>query len=518
MRKDKLTQLEATLSSYFYITFTECKNCNSTHFLPISKYTIINRGEAVLYNCFINTLQKENMMNLIFLIGIVFVLTTIISVVMLKKRYNGRITKQSIHYIFPLFAYPITLYLLVILLIPAEVSIDNISVNNILLVFAYKIYDVDAIIYYVLTTIITTFILTLISNNVIRNNVYKGDQSIPLFEGFVNDARSLHVFGKHLEFLHISSHQERKFIELGNKCNIICNEPKDKKTALLYKKLIDGGCNLRVTEEVEYRGQIKSNGSQNNQACIVEKRKDKYLVLDMESSSLVAVMLERMKTLFEEGYSPFPKIIVLDVGGVYFDGDYHKDFVDVINAKYNIKIPKNYKDKQLLDRDLNLGDITITDFIEKKIMKSLTVPQKKYINKLWGEIWKPNKDMKKLVNELKSNGYTICFFSNIDAENGVIYDNKGYFPSGTRQYFSYETKKIIPDKDAYMHLMDKESCKPREILYIDDRMDNIDIANKIGWKSYHYINTENDKFSNLLKNLEKENIFINYDKFREENL
>ena len=452
-------------------------------------------------------------MNIFYLFSIVFVILFVLIIFLLFKKYKGRYSHKLLVEVYPAVVFPVILYVLLIILIPSVLPYNTID-SGWFIGLVYEVYDRYQIGYYISSTLLTTIALGSISIGILDNNSFKKNKSIPLFEGFVNDASTLHIFGKNLNFLSKSKYQEKVIKKLGKKCKIICAKPESSEIKQVYRGLMDSGCQLRVIDEVDYRGQIKLDSSQNYKACVVEKRLSNYVVLDMQSDSIVNVLLDKVNELYESGYSPFPKVIVLDVGGVYFNGDYHLDFCNVLKEKFDIKLTKRRSDKVLLDRKLNLGKTDIIGFIETQVKYKLTKETAEKIRDIWSNVWSPNETMMKLVSELKRSGYRICFFSNIDSDNGEVYDTKGYFPSDTMQYFSYWTEFLIPDEDAFINIMEKENVKGEEIVYIDDQMTNLEKAKEFKWRTIHYLNSEQDKFENLLNKLRDEDVEIEYEIFK----
>lgn len=92
------------------------------------------------------------------------------------------------------------------------------------------------------------------------------------------------------------------------------------------------------------------------------------------------------------------------MGGVYFDGDFIRDFLQQINTNLSQNIKPRHDQKLILNEKLNLGQMRITEWVEDNIGgRPLSVEERKSVNELWENIWQPNSDMKKLVEELKAN-------------------------------------------------------------------------------------------------------------------
>jgi len=119
--------------------------------------------------------------------------------------------------------------------------------------------------------------------------------------------------------------------------------------------------------------------------------------------------------------------------------------------------------------------------------------------------------------ELAGKNYTLFMLSNSNAIHYDFFvkdlkDNFGYedFDALFRKaYFSFRLHMHKPNTDIYHHVIRQENIVPEKTLFIDDRADNIEGAQKAGLKTYH-LNLQKgesmtalfDKEGLLLENLE----------------
>ena len=50
----------------------------------------------------------------------------------------------------------------------------------------------------------------------------------------------------------------------------------------------------------------------------------------------------------------------------------------------------------------------------------------------------------------------------------------------SRHYISYEIGHLKPDAKAFQHAIDDLNCPPEQILFLDDREENIEAARNLG--------------------------------------
>ena len=99
----------------------------------------------------------------------------------------------------------------------------------------------------------------------------------------------------------------------------------------------------------------------------------------------------------------------------------------------------------------------------------------------WMHILRPRRRMQELVRKLKSRGYCVYYLSNIP-EDVLDFlterDLKGLFDGGVA---SCEVHINKPDPRIYKALLDKYQLKAGESVFIDDRLENVQTAFRLGF-------------------------------------
>lgn len=420
----------------------------------------------------------------------------------------------------------IVIYLTGWLVLPTICSLpEGGEVNNGVLIYLFKWYiqnpEMYILVSMVLAAIISILLYLLISYVAKKkvSSIYTVKEIQNKYNEFLQDADELFIIGGDLDFLINCELQKKRIEYLGSKCKILfgeCNKSKNQeKLKELYKELYDKGVNLRIYDEKSddfknIRGQIKvcKDGTK---SCLfvnsvpISNGTKKYEVLNLKNQFIIKILLKSFTEMYDSSRHSLIKLVLFDMGGVYFDGDFNTDFLDLINKKLSQNIQPNHKQKLLLDKELNLGKKTITDWVESKIARRLNPEERDYIETIWKNTWKPNQKMKELVNKLKQNGYKVGILSNMDAINGGMYNEKGYFsefPIGNR-FLSYEKGITKPDKEIFELVLTELKLEPYEILFIDDHEDNISAAHSQGIETIQFSLKDDSNLEGLEKNLKE---------------
>jgi HAD superfamily hydrolase (TIGR01509 family) len=107
---------------------------------------------------------------------------------------------------------------------------------------------------------------------------------------------------------------------------------------------------------------------------------------------------------------------------------------------------------------------------------------------------------KDLVKKLKANGYKIYILSNWESDKFRLFNSKykileladGYIISG-------DVNEIKPEPTIYNMLTKKYNLVKDECVFLDDRMENVDGAKRVGWKGILF--TDSETAENELKEL-----------------
>jgi HAD superfamily hydrolase (TIGR01509 family) len=137
---------------------------------------------------------------------------------------------------------------------------------------------------------------------------------------------------------------------------------------------------------------------------------------------------------------------------------------------------------------LDRGVITLQEAIE--ILSNKNPKQKDKIQicmKAWVEILTPNKEVIEILNKLHLTKYKLLLLSNFhEYAYGYIIDKYDFFQFFHGEIISYKEKLLKPEKEIYLSLIKKYNINPKEAIFIDDTIENIEGAEKLGFNTIHF--------------------------------
>lgn len=186
------------------------------------------------------------------------------------------------------------------------------------------------------------------------------------------------------------------------------------------------------------------------------------------------------------------KAIVFDLGGVIIEFDYTRFFNDVI-----IISPLHKPDSFLLlefwrQSDIyHRGDITDEDFYHQacELLQVCNLNQKDFFDSFNSVLAERNEEIIEIIRKIRyMNKYKLLLLSNINSSHWqYLLDKKWNFIEYFDEFIlSHQVKMAKPDSDIFQLTIKKANCKPNEVLYIDDGLNNINTAERFGIKGIKY--------------------------------
>ena len=202
------------------------------------------------------------------------------------------------------------------------------------------------------------------------------------------------------------------------------------------------------------------------------------------------------------------KNIIFDIGNVILNFN-----LDEILPKFTKNIEEQ---KFILDNIINspewLGYALIdTGYINKEDAIEIVKDRTNHINdKIISDFWNNyndyalvNDDVIKLIRKLKQNNYKIYLLSNINPythdyiKKSILLDIVDGF------VFSYIEHKIKPFNSIYNTMINRYNLNPNESLFIDDKEENVNTANRLGILGKK---VEPDNYNSVIELLKEYNI------------
>jgi len=202
------------------------------------------------------------------------------------------------------------------------------------------------------------------------------------------------------------------------------------------------------------------------------------------------------------------KVIVLDLGGVIVELDFSKFFKEVIEIS-----PLNKPNSYLLlefwrQSDVyHQGKISNEEFynLACEILNVCIQGQEEFFKSFNSVIDHLNEDIVSLVKTLRDmERYKLIALSNINESHWNYIENQknwrfiNYFDE---IILSHEVQMTKPDPKIFEYTIEKAGCKPEEILYIDDGLNNVLAAKKLSINAIKF-----SGYDTLVEELKKFNI------------
>lgn len=187
------------------------------------------------------------------------------------------------------------------------------------------------------------------------------------------------------------------------------------------------------------------------------------------------------------------KFVIFDVGGVLIRWE-DEWLLDAFTRKYEIdkrNIGKYYY--KWLKKSWT-GEISEIEFL-KRIIKAVGIkssPQSMRV--FWKSVFRKrssmNKDVVSVVKNLHKNGYKLGVISNTSGKyRAQLYVNrfKRYFNSTV---MSCDVGMKKPERRIFVYVMRRLHAKPKECIFIDDKMEHVKGAHKAGMFAIHFRNVK----------------------------
>lgn len=109
----------------------------------------------------------------------------------------------------------------------------------------------------------------------------------------------------------------------------------------------------------------------------------------------------------------------------------------------------------------------------------------------WKEYVLPIPSSMKLIDSLKEKGYDLYILSNIPQDSyDYLRTHYSFMSKMKGGIYSYQEKVIKPEEEIYSRLIHRYSIQPEESVFIDDRIENVETAQKYGFQGIHCTDTE----------------------------
>ena len=197
------------------------------------------------------------------------------------------------------------------------------------------------------------------------------------------------------------------------------------------------------------------------------------------------------------------RLVLFDIGGVLVKWQ-DTWLYEKISKKYGI--PLNILESECKNTisKLHSGEISENEFWKIIGMKfncdELINCERSFFFPIFSKLAKIDTEVLTILNQIKNIGLMIGTLSNLESTTKKILNNQNFFSNFDFEFLSHEIGFTKPDKRIFQYVLIHNPYNADEIIFIDDKLDNIMASNNIGIRSILYTNPKN--LIHELKNLE----------------
>lgn len=181
--------------------------------------------------------------------------------------------------------------------------------------------------------------------------------------------------------------------------------------------------------------------------------------------------------------------IIFDLSEVYLHG--MKGVEEKIEVAFGINVPNNKLHTGKETEQFFNGEITEERFWQKVINRNhwdIDIPTLKHLIR---ENMTEIEGTREIIEKLKENGYRLGLLS-VHGKEWIMYcegqfDYRKLFHS---VMYSFEVGISKPDPRAFKLMLEKLHVNPKECLFIDDSLRNIETARQLDMQTVHFKNAE----------------------------
>ncbi len=183
--------------------------------------------------------------------------------------------------------------------------------------------------------------------------------------------------------------------------------------------------------------------------------------------------------------------IICDWGGVLTFGKYTQSILDVLSKEKPISIEKVYENFNDMMIQMNRGTLSSSDFVKKVDKKFHWGITEENMHDIFKRAIIPNKKMISLLKRLHSK-YDLILLS--DSDDITVKNLETYHAPMLaifrEKYFSHEIKIAKPNKKIFEYVLADLGVAPSKCVFIDDKKENVDSAEKCGIKGILFSSVE----------------------------
>jgi 2-haloacid dehalogenase len=180
--------------------------------------------------------------------------------------------------------------------------------------------------------------------------------------------------------------------------------------------------------------------------------------------------------------------VIFDFGGVLIDWSPYNLYRKIMKSDEEIKAFLEEIDFKNWNPQFDKG-YSFTRGVEELSTK---FPHRAELIRIFNERWldamgEPMTETIEILRQLKKSGYPIYGLSNWSVEKFNLVKHRFDFLALLDDYvISGQVQQIKPEPDIFHTLLKRINRSPENCLFIDDSLENIKTANKLGFKTIHF--------------------------------
>ncbi|MFX0001121.1 MAG: HAD family hydrolase [Candidatus Hodarchaeota archaeon] len=199
------------------------------------------------------------------------------------------------------------------------------------------------------------------------------------------------------------------------------------------------------------------------------------------------------------------KAIMFDLGGVVVDLDF-SNFYNTIITQSPLNKPQTPIMLEFFRQSdiYHQGNMTDDEFYQLAcdILQVCMVNQSEFFNAFNSIISDINLEVIEIIKKIHdSNRYKLIALSNVNSShwNFILKKKWDFLDYFDELILSHEIHMIKPDPKTFEYAIKKAGCKPKQIVFIDDGLNNIRSAKQLGIIGIKYTTTDNliEEFNKL---------------------
>lgn len=197
------------------------------------------------------------------------------------------------------------------------------------------------------------------------------------------------------------------------------------------------------------------------------------------------------------------KAIVFDLGNVLLPFDYSIAVrrLNTIEENLGEVFLSFYKANYELHRSFERGDLPEEKFISTMLDALHNIIDVETFCKIYSEVFTVNENVASLLPELKQN-YKLVLLSNTNAIHKKYgWEQYAFIKNFDKLILSHEVNAVKPEENIYKAVEAFTGLQPEEHIFIDDILEYVNGAKKLGWDGIQFLGYEN-----LVEELQKRNI------------